>query len=360
MSEIKYHYAYNETGDIVSIEDVSDETRHEHAYHCIGCGGIMTPRLGYVRAHHFAHGKDDGPCSEETYLHKLGKYLIKRNFDESRKFEIAFYIDVKCKDIANCIFSNKEECLSQELITHNLKDFYDTCEEEKGVKGFVADLLLSNSTKPERKPVLIEIQVSHKSSPQKIDSGLRIIEIPIKTEDDIMNILSSGIKESIDFKRGFTLDKEPIGYAKFYNFKRDTISDSPLNKRTVQKFYLFKSGKAYIKYKSCSEAIKKDNDKAIFEACFNSSNFGMWAQYEFGYLAARQNGLIFHTCNFCKYYKEDRFGLDTYLCCMYKKFGTPQYPNPNEAIGCKYFLENRRILTELNKNLPPYVIAKAK
>ena len=318
----------------------------------------MIPRLGKVRAHHFAHCDDFEYCSLETYLHKLGKYLIKRTFNESESFEITYYVDNLCKDLSKCKFSDKEICHSHRPLTYDLKKYYDTCEEEKNVNEFVADLVLKNSRNPAREPVLIEIQVSHKCTPHKIASGLRIIEIPIKTEDDIMNILSSGIKENLNYKLGYTLDKEPIGYAKFYNFKPDTISDNPLNERTVQKFYLFKSGKAHIEYKLCSEALKKDNNKAILEVCFDDSNSEIWVPYGFGYLIARNNGFIIKTCCFCKYYKKNNTGLGSFICCLYKKYGTPRYPEINKALNCNYYMEDRNVLAELKNNLPPYVVAK--
>lgn len=366
MSSVKYHYALDEQDRLVCIDDVSIEDRQAHSYHCLNCGAGMIPRMGKVRSRHFAHRGDEDNCGNETYLHKLAKRLIKEKFDREGAFEVGYYRDVKCLDQDTCPFAKQEECHEWKLDTFDLKQFYDTCIEEQSVDDYIADLLLTSSEKPNREPVLIEIQVSHKSTDQKLQSGLRIIEIRIKTEEDIKSLLSSPIVENPDTQFGYIRDIETIGFAKFHNFKKKASSPEPLEKRDIQRFYLFRSGKAFVtnmdEPKSCRDVHKKDNDKAIFEASIDCFYLSSTSPYEFGYMAAIQNGIQVRTCQFCKYHRsgyEVGLRLDPIFCCLYKKYGTPENPEPQYAHQCQYYREDKELMDKVRRQMPPIVIANS-
>lgn len=367
MAGVKYHYALDEQNKLVPIDRLTEEDRASHSFHCLNCGAGMVPKMGEVRSWHYAHRGDEDDCGTETYLHKLAKRLIKEKFDNERSFEVGYYRDVKCSDVDKCPFAKQEECHAWKLDTFDLKQYYDTCLEEHSVDGHIADLLLTSSTKPDREPVLIEIQVSHKSTAQKIESGLRIIEIRIKTEEDIKSLLTSPIVEKPEAQFGQVRDVETIGYAKFHNFKKKTSIPEPLAKRSIQRFYLFRSGKAFVtnmdEFKSCREVYLKDNDKAIFEASIDSFYLGSPSPYEFGYIAAMQNGIQVHTCQFCKYHRsryEVGFGLDPIFCCMHKNYGTPKNPEPQYAQQCQYYREDKAQMDEIRRLMPPIVVASTK
>ena len=323
----------------------------------------MVARLGKVRARHFAHRDDDAHCGTETYLHILAKRLIKEKFEKDPSFFVGYYRDVKCLDIRTCPFAKEEECHILKLETFDLKEFYDTCLEERPVGDYVADLLLTSSTKPDREPVLIEIQVSHMSTPQKRESGLRIIEIRIKTEEDIETLLSAPIVENPEARFGQVRDVETIGFAKFYGFKKKSSNPEPLARRSIQRFYLFRSGKALVKMKSCRDVWTKDYGKAIFEACIDSSYLGPPSPYDYGYVAARQAGIQVKTCQFCKYHRSgfDRpIGLSPIFCCLYKEYGTPKEPDPQHAAECGYYREDKALLEEIQSSMPPIVVASSR
>lgn len=366
MAGVKYGHALDEQGRLLSIKQAYLEREAGHSYYCIGCGAGMRTRLGVVRDWHFAHRAEEEHCNSETYLHKLAKRLIREKFEKDEPFEVGYYRDVICSDKESCPFSKADECLVNKLETFDLKEFYDTCEEERSVGGFVADLLLTNSSKPDRAPVLIEIQVSHKSTPQKCDSGLRIIEIRVKSEDDITALLSAPIVENPNAQFGRVKDIETIGFAKFHNFKKKSSTSEPLAARSIPRFYLFKSGKAFVtnmdEIKSCRDVWTKDNEKAIFEASIDSFYLGDPSPYEFGYLAARQNGIDVKTCQFCRYHRsgyEAGFGLDPIFCCLYKKYGTPENPEPQYAKNCSFYRENEDRLKEIRSSMPTIVIASS-
>ena len=66
-------------------DDVTEEDRQSHSYHCLNCGERMIPRMGVKRTRHFAHRGEDVHCGQETYLHKLAKLLIKEKFNQSQE-----------------------------------------------------------------------------------------------------------------------------------------------------------------------------------------------------------------------------------------------------------------------------------
>lgn len=367
MPGIKYQHALDEQGRLLSIKQAYIERDLSHQYRCLGCGGRMIARLGEVRNWHFAHHCDDAACNTETYLHLLAKRLIKEKFENDSSFEVGYHRDVVCSDISSCPFANKELCHVHKLEEFDLKKYYDTCLEEQFVGDYVADLLLTNSTKPDREPILIEIQITHKSVSQKRDSGLHIIEIRIKSEDDIQTLLSAPIVENPSAPYGMVRDVETIGFGKFYGFKKVSSAPERLQQRCLPRFYLFRSGKAFVTnmedYKPCRDVWKKDNEKAIFEASIDCSYFGEVSPYEYGYAAARQNGIEVKTCQFCKYHRngfDQPMGESPIFCCLYQKYGTPKEPEPQYAKGCSYYREDSNLISRIYETMPPIVVASSR
>jgi len=366
MARIKYNRAVNEEGRLVSIKQAYLERNEGHKYYCIGCGAEMIARLGIERDWHFAHRGNEVHCGNETYLHKVAKRLIKEKFERNDSFFVGYYQDVKCSDLATCPFSKDEVCHTHKLELFDLKEFYDTCEAEKPVGDYIADLLLTNSLIPDREPILIEIQVSHKSTSQKSDSGLRIIEIRLRTEQDIETLLSSPIVENPEAQFGQVRDVKTIGFAKFHGFKKKSSTPEPLARRNIPRFYLFRSGNAFVtnmdELKSCRNVWTKDNNNAIFEVSLDCSYLDNPSPYEFGYAAARQSGIEVKTCHFCKYRRngfEVGFGTSPIFCCLYKKYGTPENPKPQYAKGCRYYREDVELLNEIRNSMPAMVVPSA-
>ena len=57
MGDLKYKYAFDEKGNIVSIEDLTKETSKQRTFKCIVCGGELRPRAigSKHRRAHFYH-----------------------------------------------------------------------------------------------------------------------------------------------------------------------------------------------------------------------------------------------------------------------------------------------------------------
>lgn len=208
MEEIRYRSAFDESGNLVDINEVSNEDR-THEYRCISCGKQLVPRLGDIRRHHFYH-KEDTVCKGETYLHELAKLRLKEKFDKSDHFYISYNAEVGCNQKCHA------DCKVNEKITEDLKLDYDTATIEKSVneyesrKKYRADVLLTNSKDESKPPILLEIWVTSECKQEKKESDLRIIEIHIKEENDINSLYENEIIEETDGKilfHSFSLKK---------------------------------------------------------------------------------------------------------------------------------------------------------
>lgn len=73
----------------------------------------------------------------------------------------------------------------------DLKKYYDTCVKEQSFNNYMADLPLSESTGKHQNAVFIEIRVSHECTQEKQCSGQRIIEIQIKSDDDLYSFINT-------------------------------------------------------------------------------------------------------------------------------------------------------------------------
>ena len=369
MKSVTYKYALDEDGKHVCIDDVKRENKDRHEYKCLSCGGKMIARLGEKNRHHFAHVSDEGFCNGETYLHRLSKWAIKKAFDNEKNFQIAFYTDNYCIKKDECEFYDSRRCYQKKPKKIDLKQYYDTCEEECCIDDYKADLLLTHSQHKNRKPVLMEIQVKHKCTLQKRESGQKIIEIPIRKEEDIEKILSTPIqiKEHPDAKFGNVRDVDMLGYAKFYGFKRSNSSKEVLKKVGLSKFYLFESGKYLVEnYLSCSDdrPLKKS---VVYCISVRYSDLGnlKYSLFEMGCYALREKeGVIVRNCMFCKYHKESvNYDCEgETLCCLYKRFNTPKNPKRTNAIDCEYYKEDSNILEDIKAEYDPtmYKIKKCK
>ena len=362
MPKIKYHHALDSDGNVISISAVTEADRNKE-FRCLGCGELMRPRLGCKNAHHFAHKNDEFNCSPETYIHKLAKQKIKEWFDSDKPFQISYYQEVTCADANSCPFHKDNECHDLRLKTYDLKEYYDTCSIEEQIGGFIADLLLTSKKNPSIPPVLIEIQVTHKSEAEKLESKHKIIEIKITSEEDINSLLQSpAIKETSDSQ----YDRTPKGQQSisFYEFKKDTAPEH-LEMRGIPKFYLFRSGKSYVTnmdaYPSCREATKSDNPHAILELAIDRFYLDSITPYAIGYAMADQLGLNVKNCQFCKFWRSGyTFDFSANFCCLYKKCGTPRNPDGPEAMTCKHYsVDSQREQEILDAaNSTPIVVVK--
>lgn len=362
MRDIQYRYAYKD-GKIVCINNIST---HE-IFHCISCGREMIAKLGEKRTKHFAHKINVQTCDPNKYLHELTKLVLLQKF-QSEDFKIKLNRTCQCIE-SSCLLNNCKIKIPQE---YDLKKHYNTCELEKNISDFRADLLISGNKKD---PILIEICVSHKCTSSKINSGLKIIEIPIRTEEDIEYLKKNPISE----EKG----------VRFYGFKRESKEKVEIYDKLFFRFILHKSGAAFVKLKSCKKQHIKDNKYSIFEcniypnrnqyALENNNNNEIEEEYnefdddyeehiflhstlelganplDIGLVYATKHNVNVKNCHLCKYVRDDKPNL---FCCLSKKYGTPYNPNQKDATPCQYFKQDKLKIDEISNIISSINISK--
>ncbi len=351
MKDIAYKSALKADGTLIDIHEIN-ETNQGESYTCPGCGKPLYPKAinSTKKRSHFWHGKDFS-CNPETYLHKLAKLKFKQMFEANAVVNFVHVSSGECNQ-TGCLFKT-DQCVAGTEQKYNLKDLYDTCELEKEYKGFVADILLYNKKMPSREPVFVEIAVTHKCDEAKIKSGIRIIEISIKNEEDI-NLLIRPYLNDIPY---IYTNRDREQYS-FYNFKFKE-EKSKIAGRKIQQFKVFTSGKCFVDFVDCKERNKlmhnvifalNINDKV---SCSGSNqnttdiNLDRYVAYSIGYLEAERAGLKLKNCRYCKYSAID---YDEQLRCrLYKKYKTPEYPKGHKAYQCPYYRFNQAKRSDFNE-----------
>ncbi len=97
------HYANDESGRRVYVGNIKREERHQTKYYCIACGEEMIPVLGEVYEKHFRHKQENPNCSQESYIHKIGKQKLKERFYQQESFNITFIAEVACDNAGVCV-----------------------------------------------------------------------------------------------------------------------------------------------------------------------------------------------------------------------------------------------------------------
>ena len=327
MVKQDYRYALDKDRCIINVQNA----RKSVDYFCPCCGAIMIPKQGTKRRWHFAHKGNIGDCSYETYLHQIAKKRIRDCFERSSHFIISLHTDAVCA-IKDCPIGKPQHCNWVTKKSFDLKNYYDTCLEESFVGKFKADLLLTNSKNFDRDPILIEIKVSHKSTEEKIQSGYRIIEICIDSEDDIDQITSTAqINESEGYLDNWF--KKPNEKIKFYNFKANSFEIPDLEHQPSKYIFCIDS-KKFFHFQNighCLTPIPSVVENSIFRI---ESTIPIIRHIAFKELL--QSGLGIKYCTMCQFYRMNDYHEKS-ICILYKSKGTKQFPRLSDAAICQHF-----------------------
>lgn len=303
---ITFHNATDADGQIVHIDEVTRENRAEH-YYCVGCGEEMSAVLGDKREHHFRH--KEAHCSWESYLHKLGKMRLKERFDTQKEFIIKYYVEYRCDKSKGCKLEpiyKGQKCNRREQVAIDLKKLFDTCEEEVTYKGYRADLMLSNKEHPEREPIFLEISVTHDCEPEKLSSGIQIIELKIVDEKDVLRPL---VEEDSLFGRSNPqqpYDFNTLPPIRFFNFKRIFETARPL-----ERFWVAPDDKGILRgyfnqdKLTCRNVNDNHREDSLYEVAIPSEVLVKNCKpnlYEFGMMKAIQAGIDVKHCAVCDKY----------------------------------------------------------
>ncbi len=184
-------YALDKAENIISIDDinVSEETKD---FTCVECQGILHARaLGSkIVTPHFYHpnfnrdGLEKRECCGESYLHRISKELLAKSLLESTSFMLEWESTSVCKQKK----ADRKVCIRREKHSINLSAEYPIVSVERRDGRFIPDIMLKNTNGDK---VYIEIFISSASSIEKRNSGHKIIEIEIGSEEDIEEIIDS-------------------------------------------------------------------------------------------------------------------------------------------------------------------------
>lgn len=333
---IKFKYALNSLKEIIHINSLErDKLSKNEKFVCISCENELIPRLGKERQKHFAHKKELN-CSGETYLHNLAKLLFYQEYNKCLNENIPFFIELF--QIRTCIGKLKEfgiRCsLKENLVKHDLTEYYRKIELEKKDDKFRPDVMLLNNN--EKDKIYIEIAVTHFSEDKKIESGFRLIEISVNEENDLEPI------------RNHSLSSKHLNIS-FLNFiKKEDIRDHCKN-NCQNKFDFFTvehTGRCLLQNKNLSQ-ISNYLKSPKFEI-INWDISKTWNDpgSKYKYLVAKFYNIDqrVRNCFICRYHAINDFFEDDrspIFCKFLKIKGTS-----NLSIDCKYFKAEKKYIDE--------------
>ena len=325
-----YHYALDTNGQLVHINNAVRGVE----YYCVNCKSLMIVKQGKVRAWHYAHKHTTNTCSFETYLHSLTKRKLYDWLKSSDSIKIGIMDPAICENASQCQWYDSDDCKGHTIRVEDIRPYYDCCEIEKPYKGYRADVLLYDSQN-KYPSVLFEVCVSHPCSEEKINSGLRIVEIKVGSEDHIDSILKRGL-----FEHGY--------YVVLYNFKSREHQIPPSKPRTLERYTLFESKKMLCRPTNCIEYNQHRGD-ALLEVVVAPHKFESIDLYKIGTIVAKNRLKDLKSCNICKYHRVRDFSLDyefseestekvaPILCCLYKTYGLDKHCFSEQALSCPYY-----------------------
>lgn len=164
--------------------------------------------------------------------------------------------------------------------------------------------------------------------PREKKSAIRIIELVIQSEEDILNIVNSTK----------LVESEKV---RLYNFKRkEFLVDKFV--QPFQKYILHPTLKSYVE-RNISCRNYDQHRKGIYEISMPYNDcipyfFNSGGLYMVGKVKAYLDGYLKKDCQICKWQAEtmegDRF------CKLYKKCGNPKLCKDNDTLKCSMFRED--------------------
>ena len=324
------------------IRDITQENRRSYTYTCPYCKKELRPRLGAKKAHCYAH-KPGESCELDRYIHTTAERLLKEKWDRNEPFEITMKVRTECKEKDSCLFYRDFDpnCLIEEEKTFDLKKQYSQCIVEKKYGEFIPDLCLLDDT-GQHAPIFIEIWSKHKNSEKKAESGHMIIEIRLKTIEELEELPTHPITES-----------ESVTFSHFKVLKKAPPKEDGPN---LMKYTLFEGTlKSYVDDKNvfCENYKMKHHPKSIFEVVCSRNEFFSIQQFrDFCNAIAIDRGYDIKSCYLCQQVgdkKNDviaRSDSDHPISCLrdIETQGIIIYCKPERARTCEFFkLKDRRL-----------------
>lgn len=337
MGDLKYTYALDGTKTfLVHIDDA----RQGEEYFCPNskCDERLIIKDGGYKRKHFSHtsGKK---CSYDNYLHSLAERKFVEWFNFHNEIFLQLHVRDYCQSYHNCIWRNNPfqdyTCRTHNQKVYSLTHFYDNIEIEKHHQGFIWDLWITNSKNPNISPIAIEIYVTHKCEEKKLKSGVRIIEIKIESEEQLEEYVNSN-----KLKQGKNIV--------FHNFQPKSQYAETKGKQ-LYKFWLFENLKVYNdNYATTCKSYQQRKNSSIFELTYQDLDYKYEVglnPYSFGCAISYKKFPNFRSCFLCNQYKYNDY-YARYICISYKQLTFDDKYNPSNAMTCKRFSLNEKLIKE--------------
>lgn len=342
-------YAFDSNGNFVHIDEVAKGL--DCGCCCPSCNEKLVAKNGGMkRMHHFAHVSGvDCEGAYETMLHQLAKLRVQNAFLSKKVFNVRFEYRSYCPQVNTCKYIRYSECYKPSQKIFNLKDFYDSCEQEIQYDCINrrSDLKIFSSKNPQLVPIYIEFFVTHASDVSKLHRGGKIIEIKIESENDIQRIVDNGFIESDNR----TLDvkcSENDSNITFWGFKTEDSNAVDINQKIeFSRYILYASGKSQcFQDSSLCKDISKIRKQSLLEICIHTPvAFGIYEMVK--YQGYKRFGI--KNCLYCDFYVNSYYGVGK-ICRLYKCSGKNRFEQYDtaRAKSCPSFLINQY---EMDKEL---------
>lgn len=340
-----YRYTLGNQNTPIDINTLTLPTRSSYApYMCPVCNTEMGTRMGEKNIWHFYH-LNSSDCSHESYLHYMAKVLFVNTYEECLAKRIPFYLSLYTRKTCNKyleFFKDNVCCVPTHKEDYELTKDYEQISVEKKYGDFIPDILLSSSKHD--KVIFIEMAVTHPCSTSKVDSGYKIIEFRIKSEDDLRIL-----------KRG-NINTSSASIIR-YNFDRTTTKSECTDdcEQEVSVFIVEKNGRCYREDMKTSEIEYKAKKKGFKYFLVDSTSHKGRDFYEDNMLIAITKGIKISNCNLCIYASGQKSGR--LHCNAYNKRAIQ-----NDALTCNMYkcIDNQDIELEDRPLVDMYVFDEKK
>lgn len=187
-SSVQYAYGLDDHGALTHISDA----QRSQIYTCPGCHSVLIPVLGEIKTKHYRHSEEC--CSAETYLHKCAKEAFFQCYQQALKGISPVVLEleraVHCQSPKTQWVAGRDyECRKMVPARYNMVTLFDRAGLEKrdSHTGLTPDVMLFQSEGDNR--AYVEICVTHPCTPEKIASGIPIVEFKITSEYDLQMLL---------------------------------------------------------------------------------------------------------------------------------------------------------------------------
>ena len=209
---INTRYAKGQDGTLVeAIKDMTIDQR----FTCGGCSeevrayavNTQGPRSQTAHFRHIPNNQNKGCGDSESYIHWISKELFAEAYREAKSFIFKYKRFNRCKQ------AKDERCGKEVFHPVDLKLLFPYIKVEIRDGSFIPDCMIYNKN---GEKVYIEIKYTSAVSQEKIKSGLRIIEIEVANESQMLKIIANdSISEGNNAIKLYNFDRKRIKTATF-------------------------------------------------------------------------------------------------------------------------------------------------